>query len=194
MTLDSFDEDALQMSELLGWTVTALDMPEGGAWQQLRSTATGGDLPFPFAEEQLQALSTANALDYELLCFARSMRVRRVNEARRLRSRKLLARSRQSQEAQGQGQAAAVAAGKADWRSESAMDNAQEAQAAELDETYTWVGWSRQRRRSRERRRSSLLRVARSMQHHHHDCQRPVVGCQVTCQSSCPSTHCVCDS
>ena len=30
MTLDTFDEDALQMSELLGWTVTALDMPEGG--------------------------------------------------------------------------------------------------------------------------------------------------------------------
>ena len=103
MTLDSFDEDAMQMSELLGWTVTALDMPEGGAWQQLRSTATGGDLPFPFAEEQLQALSAANALDYELLCFARSMRVRRIDEARRLRSSKL-ARSRQSQEAQGQGQ------------------------------------------------------------------------------------------
>lgn len=141
MTLDSFDEDALQMSELLGWAVTALDMPEGGAWQQLRSTATGGDLPFPFAEEQLQALSTANGLDYELLCFARSMRVRRVDEARRLRSSKL-ARSRQSQEAQGQGQSAAVAAGKADWRSESAMGNAQEAQAAELDETY--LGWMEQ--------------------------------------------------
>ena len=40
MTLDTFDEDALQMSELLGWTVTALDMPEGGVptLQQLRSS------------------------------------------------------------------------------------------------------------------------------------------------------------
>ena len=143
MTLDTFDEDALQMSELLGWTVTALDMPEGGipTLQQLRSAGTGAGLPFPFSEEQLQALSSANALDYELLCFARSMRGRRLDGARRLRSSKL-ARRHQSQSQEAQGQAAAVAAGKADWRSGSAMQSAQAAQAAELDETY--LGWMEQ--------------------------------------------------
>ena len=143
MTLDTFDEDALQMSELLGWTVTALDTPEDDVptLQQLRSTGTAAGLPFPFSEEQLQALSSANALDYELLCFARSMRGRRLDEARRLRSSKL-ARRHQSGSQEAQGQAAAVAAGKADWRSGSAIASAQAAQAAELDETY--LGWMEQ--------------------------------------------------
>ena len=62
MMLDHFDEDSVQLAESLGWT----------QFEELYSDASD-TLSSPFSEEQLQTLANINSMDFELVCYARSL-------------------------------------------------------------------------------------------------------------------------
>ena len=68
IVLDSFDEQSAQLAHLLGWRT--LDLGDVANSKQSHGL---GSVPPPFTDAQLAQLAEANALDYELYCFAKQL-------------------------------------------------------------------------------------------------------------------------
>ena len=69
--LDNFDNETAQLTESFGWKVTSLGDANAGKEEEEPV----------FSDEQLETLRTANALDYELYCFGRSLAAARTKQA-----------------------------------------------------------------------------------------------------------------
>ena len=91
LILDEYDDHTPQLKYTLGWNVTSLEEEN-----------TGGDGTVSdsvFTDDQLRTLADANALDYELYCFGRSLAAARTAQA-------LEARKQQQQQHAAAGQTA----------------------------------------------------------------------------------------
>eukprot|EP00908_Phaeocystis_cordata_P011475 Transcript_22381.p1 GENE.Transcript_22381~~Transcript_22381.p1 ORF type:complete len:396 (-),score=47.07 Transcript_22381:83-1180(-) len=83
MMLDEFDTDSAQLAHVLGWTELVADAREitacnGCGHPEMRNDAQSN----PFTEEELQTLVKVNALDFELVCYARKLARARTARAR----------------------------------------------------------------------------------------------------------------
>ena len=76
IVLDSFDEQSAQLAHILGWRT--LDLGDVANSKQSHGL---GSAPPPFTDAQLAQLAEANALDYELYCFAQQLAAARTGES-----------------------------------------------------------------------------------------------------------------
>ena len=76
MMLDEFDADSAQLAHVLGWH--ALVVEEHLPAQRLRRAEHTAN---PFSKQQLRELAEVNALDVELVCFARALARERTARA-----------------------------------------------------------------------------------------------------------------
>ena len=76
IVLDSFDEQSAQLAHILGWRT--LDLGDVANSKQSHGL---GSAPPPFTDAQLAQLAEANALDYDLYCFAKQLAEERTRVA-----------------------------------------------------------------------------------------------------------------